>query len=615
MEQIVKNSKQEDGKSIESQIGLRDVIKFHWDSPNQESGKVDNESNIIEENLSDKKMDLKGMKEVIRFIKEKPEDISEEKQDSLVNCQDNSVDKISSKYNINIENNNLSNTNIKNISVPNEVGIINDKTTENFRGNKNEILKEEVCNKDNRTEQQLRDILNNLKEDNINRVDEKKKHVYSTWIKQLINSNLFINIENSALYMYYYQLRIYKIVEGNEGISLLKSFFYNTGETDISYDQYNKLIKDLITEPKICVNTDMFYKSSMLLNCKNGVLELETMKFIQNIYPNLQYFRIYIEANFIDGFSCYNEALDKLVGYMPNFNRFLLTSLQGSQQRVRAMFEIIGYCLSNVKPVKKIFICEGANDSGKSLVMKFITTLLTEYSDNNVVANLSLSQLSRKFSNQLIESAKLICSGEIDSNSKAIDMSTVKKITGGDSIVVERKFCDPKVIIPRAKLLFNTNEPLDISGESTYAMIKRIHTIKFPVSIPESQQDPNLLEYILNERDTIVTISMWALREVLQRGEFTKDPDYIELEERYIAQVPELVIDKFISEQIVIDKFKFITISDLEELYCNYCLINDYVCLKNNKFMKIFKSKLPLKFDVVENEKIIKGIAKKGDNN
>ncbi|MEI3233523.1 MAG: hypothetical protein V8S33_03670 [Intestinibacter bartlettii] len=175
-------------------------------------------------------------------------------------------------------------------------------------------------------------------------------------------------------------------MEGNEGISLLKSFFYNTGETDISYDQYNKLIKDLITEPKICVNTDMFYKSSMLLNCKNGVLELETMKFIQNIYPNLQYFRIYIEANFIDGFSCYNEALDKLVGYMPNFNRFLLTSLQGSQQRVRAMFEIIGYCLSNVKPVKKIFICEGANDSGKSLVMKFITTLLTEYSDNNVVS-------------------------------------------------------------------------------------------------------------------------------------------------------------------------------------------------------------------------------------
>ncbi len=612
MEKILQNSN--DKKIIAPQDGLRDVLTFYPRDQKQES---ENESNIIGENSSEKKTDFEEMKEVIHFFKGKPEDISEEKQDLLVNCQDNSVDKISSKYNTNLENKNLINTNIKNILVPNAVGIVSDKTTGNCRINRNEILKEEVCNKDNKTEQQLKNILNSLKQDNINKIDEKKKHVYSTWLKQLINSNLFINIENSALYMYYDQLRIYKIVEGNEGISLLKSFFYNIGETDISYDQYTKMIKDLITEPKICVNTDMFYKSSMLLNCKNGVLELRTMKFIQNqnIYPNLQYFRVYIGANFIDSFSCYNEVLEKLVSCMPNFNRFLLTSLQGSQQRIRAMFEIIGYSISNVKPFKKIFICEGANDSGKSLVMKFITALLTEYSDNNVVANLSLGQLSRKFSNQLIESAKLICSGEIDSNSKAIDMSVIKKITGGDAMLVERKFCDPKVIIPRAKLLFNTNEPLDISGETTYAMIKRIHTIKFPVSIPESQQDPNLLEYILNERDAIVTISMWALKEALQRGEFTKDPDYKELEGRYIGQVPELVIDKFISEQIVIDEFKFITISELEELYCNYCLINDYVCLKNNKFMKIFKSKLPLKFDAVENEKIIKGISKKGDNN
>ena len=565
---------------------------------------IQNPENIKQEN----------MLEVIRYPNGMPEDILEAKRNLFDNYENICDNKINTEYNMSIPENNLINTpSIKKFSIPNESTIVREKATVNCVVN-NQPVEGVVLNKDDQLEQRLKSILNSVKEDNIKEIDEKKKHVYSSWLKLLINRNQFINVENSVLYKYDEQLRIYKIVEGNEGIALLKSIFYTMEETGISYDQYNKLIKDLITEPRIRVSANDFYKSNLFFNCQNGILDLKTMNFIQSIYCNSQYFRTYLGVSFIYGFNCYDEAIQSLSSSMPNFRRFIATSLGDSKERARLLFEIIGYCLSNISPFKKIFICEGANDSGKSLVMKFITVLLTEYSDNNVIANLSLGQLANKFSNQLIESAKLICSGEIDSNQKCIDMSVIKKITGGDGIVVERKFCDPKVIIPRAKLLFNTNEPLNISGESTAAMVKRIHTLKFPVSIPESQQDPNLLENILNERNQIVTISIWALREVLQRGEFTKDPDYMQLQDKYIAQVPELVIDKFISEKLVINEVYFITIAQLQELYCNYCYINDYVCLKNNKFMKIFKLKLHPKFEIVENQKVIRGIGIRGGN-
>lgn len=471
-------------------------------------------------------------------------------------------------------------------------------------------LKGEVIDK-SKNEKIIKDIIYGIDKrryEHQKAIEEKEKHTYSAHLNLLVNSNQFINVGYKVLCKYDSQLRTYRIIDGNEGVSLLKEIFYKMGEKDIPYDQYNKMIKDLMTDPRIHVSSEGFYRDNLLLNCKNGILDLTTMSFIQDTLYNKYYFRVYLGVNYIQGFSCYDDARQSLAPTMPYFNKFISTSLGNSQERTRLIFEIIGYCLSNIKPFKKILICQGANDSGKSLIMKFLTTLLTEYSDNNVVATLSLAELSRKFSNQLIESAKLVCGGEIDSNSRAIDLSMIKKITGGDSITVEKKFCNPRRITPHCKMLFNTNEPLNINGETTYAMIKRIHTLKFPVSIPESKQDLDLLEHVLTERDQIVTIAIWALKELIQRKEFTKDPEHLQLQEQYISQIPEIVVDKFINENLVINEEYFVTVEELQKLYSNYCHINDYVCLKNNRFIKLLKRKLHPKFDVIDNKEVIRGI-------
>lgn len=441
-----------------------------------------------------------------------------------------------------------------------------------------------------------------------NETDEKKAQTYKSDLEYLIRLGIFVNVGYRALYYYNNQLGIFKSLEGNAGIAVVKSFLKN----EITAVQGRKLIDDLITDSRICISEETFYGANYFVNLGNGVLDLGSMMLNSCSAYSKLYFRVYLGANFIEGYTSYEHAIQGLLSSMPYTSRFIATSLENSSERVRLMFEIIGYCISNITPFKKLLICQGANDSGKSLIMKLLLRLLTEYSDNNVVATLSLAELGRKFSNQLIDGAKLVCSGEIDSDSKSIDLSMIKKITGGDSFTVEKKFCNPRRITPHCKLLFNTNEPLDLTGETTYAMVKRIHTLKFPISIPESQQDPNLLDHILTERNQIVTIAMWALKELVERGEFTKDPDYLELEEQYIAQIPEIVIDKFISEKLIIGLNYYVTEAELQDKYSLYCYVNDYVCLKANTFLKRIKTKLNLTFEIINNQKVIKGIAIKG---
>lgn len=436
-----------------------------------------------------------------------------------------------------------------------------------------------------------------------NEIDEKKEQTYKADFEYLIRLGIFINVDYHGLYCYNNQLGIFKSLQGNAGIAVVKSFLKN----EITAVQGRKLIDDLLTDSRICISEENFYRANYFINLGNGTLNLMDMNLYDRSAYSKLYFRVYLGANFIEGYTSYEHAIQGLLSSMPYISRFIATSLENSSERVRLMFEIIGYCISNITPFKKLLICQGANDSGKSLIMKLLLRLLTEYSDNNVVATLSLAELGRKFSNQLIDGAKLVCSGEIDSDSMSIDLSMIKKITGGDSFTVEKKFCNPRRITPHCKLLFNTNEPLDLTGETTYAMVKRIHTLKFPISIPESQQDPNLLDHILTERNQIVTIAMWALKELVERGEFTKDPDYLELEEQYIAQIPAIVIDKFISENLVIGLNYYVTEAELQDKYSLYCYVNDYVCLKPNKFLKRIKTKLNLKFDVINGENVLRG--------
>ena len=438
-----------------------------------------------------------------------------------------------------------------------------------------------------------------------NEIDEKKAQTHKANLEYLIRLGIFINLDYHGLFYYNNQLGIFKSLGGNGGIAAIKLLLKN----EITAVQGKKLIDDLITDSRICISEADFYRANYFVNLGNGVLDLRSMMLNNRCSAYSEfYFRVYLGANFIEGYTSYEHAIQGLLSSMPYTSRFIATSLENSSERVRLMFEIIGYCLSNITPFKKLLICQGANDSGKSLIMKLLLTLLSEYSDNNVVATLSLAELGRKFSNQLIDGAKLVCSGEIDSDSKSIDLSMIKKITGGDSFTVEKKFCNPRRITPHCKLLFNTNEPLDLTGETTYAMVKRIHTLKFPISILESQQDPNLLDHILTERNQIVTIAIWALKELVERGEFTKDPDYLELEEQYIAQIPEIVIDKFISEKLIIGLNYYVTEKQLQDAYFSYCQINDYLYLKYNSFLKKLKGKLSIKLDFINGETVIRGI-------
>ncbi|UEL49178.1 phage/plasmid primase, P4 family [Terrisporobacter hibernicus] len=435
----------------------------------------------------------------------------------------------------------------------------------------------------------------------------KDLNLYNFLLENLLRTGLFINIENSMLYYYDSQIGIYILVEGNAGISLLKKICRVFYEKRIKDDIYRSIIQSLITEPDIRVSAkDFFCMNNYFMNFTNGIYSIEDNKIYidKNMYRN-KYFNTCIPINYIDcNFKNYDEAKKTLACKMPHFSNYLSTSLDNNAIRERLLFEIIGYCLSNIKPHKKIIILQGLNSSGKSVLLKFITSLLSEY-NSQAVCNMSLKQLGNKFTNSMIETAKLVCSGELDSSNK-LDMSIIKKISGGDDLVVEKKYESPRVINSNVKMIFCSNQSLSIKGETTEAMIKRLHTLYFPNEIKEEQQNPDLIQNILNERDYIVSISMLALREMIFRGRFTNDPYSEELCLQYRTQIPELLVDEFISDCLEIDERSFIDNETLDLHYRHFCNINSYPILSMQKLKRELKKRL----NVCASKKSINGMTK-----
>jgi putative DNA primase/helicase len=82
-----------------------------------------------------------------------------------------------------------------------------------------------------------------------------------------------------------------------------------------------------------------------------------------------------------------------------------------------------------------------------------------------------------------------------------------KNMTGDDKIKCRALYQNYRVFDPQFKLWVATNELPHVTG-SDDAIWRRIRVISFPVTIPESQRDPNLAANLAAEAPGILN---WAL--------------------------------------------------------------------------------------------------------
>jgi putative DNA primase/helicase len=209
------------------------------------------------------------------------------------------------------------------------------------------------------------------------------------------------------------------------------------------------------------------------------------------------------------------------IGTPDKFMEFL-EEVTRSQEDMKKLQEFVGYCfMTNNAKFGKALMILGPTDSGKSVFLDVVRELLG--AEN--IAQESLQNLTNNRQWGLANLVGKIANIDHDLDPEAIeDIGTVKKITEGKPISVERKHEQPFDLEPTAKHMYSANKTPEREKEDD-AFYNRWLTVVFPRTIPRSEQNEDLIDE-LTEKEELQKILNWAIagyHRLEKQGQFTDE--------------------------------------------------------------------------------------------
>lgn len=183
-----------------------------------------------------------------------------------------------------------------------------------------------------------------------------------------------------------------------------------------------------------------------------------------------------------------------------------------------------GYHLIPTLSYSKMMFLEGSGANGKSVVLLVLRMILGE--ENVSSLPLSAFDADKPFRLASTEGKLANLCEEMGAAGPHVE-NTVKQYVNGGAFTVERKFKDPFILYPTAKLTFATNEMPSFADRST-GLWRRMLYIRFPVSIPKEQQRKEFLERnFWLSRGELSGVLNWAIqgaKELLHNDSFFESP-------------------------------------------------------------------------------------------
>ena len=236
----------------------------------------------------------------------------------------------------------------------------------------------------------------------------------------------------------------------------------------------------------------------MLLNCRNGTLNLNTGK-IRAHTPDDLITRL-VDIDFIPEAEC------------PGFLRFLDKVLESKQELIDYLQRFVGYSLTGRTTEQVLVFLYGTGANGKTTLANIIEQLLGDFA---AVADRSLlmHRDNRTSSNDVaaLRGARLVKVSELNDGER-LDEASVKTMTGGDMVSCRFLYGEFFSYYPDYKILLLGNYKPKVRGRDL-GIWRRIHLLPFKVAIPESERDQKLFEKLKAELPGILA---WAVRGCLE---------------------------------------------------------------------------------------------------
>lgn len=394
----------------------------------------------------------------------------------------------------------------------------------------------------------------------------KRANFFSDLVDQIAKAKFLLFTEDGEPYVYEEKLGYYQPIP--QLTAWLANFFPEITTRSLLANDLREIAQRLTWREDLRCSRDDFNQSKELVNLENGVFNLKTGELLEHD-PRF-HFTYQVKGNYLED----PEQIN-----CPTFETFCRSSLDGDPQKWQLLLEIIGYICSDLTVGKCAFFLKGQPNSGKSVISEFIGRLF----DPSLISDVPLHKLGGKFSRAQLAGKKVNISGEIAGRALS-DNSIFKSVTGRDRIMGKFKGKDPFYFNPTCKLLFAGNTlPRTTEADITVAFANRLVVLLFNQSIPPEQQDKSLLDKLWLESDSIVTLALHAMQDLMGRNfVFTLPGD----SEAFLASFSNRsnVLSGFIEECCILSPEARVFNTDLFAAFVDYCARNGLEALSRSHF-------------------------------
>lgn len=230
-------------------------------------------------------------------------------------------------------------------------------------------------------------------------------------------------------------------------------------DTLITQNRIMECYRLICDDVRLQRSTAELNRDKNLINFQNGVWDIERGELIPHDSKYLQTLQI---PHSVGEYKPFTET--RLYDF------FKKTHLP--KEDIKMLLKYMAYCLTLDYGLKTFMILCGQSNTGKSVLIRFFENLVGKQN----VSSLSMHELNMRFyPSQLYN--RLLNSCADNSSLPLSSIENLKKITGGDQIMHEKKGKEPFFFVPFCKLIFSFNQlPLQLEEKSN-AFYKRMRIL------------------------------------------------------------------------------------------------------------------------------------------
>jgi len=334
----------------------------------------------------------------------------------------------------------------------------------------------------------------------------------------------------------------------------------------------NAMIYLAQSEPGIPIQPDELDSDPWLLNVLNGTLDLRT----GDLLPHHR-----------------NRLCTKLapVPYEKNttcplWQKFLSDIMAGNTALITFLQRAVGYSLTAFTQERALFFLHGTGRNGKTTFLETLQFLLGDYAEAAEFSSFLLQKHDNNIRNDIakLKGARFVSSIETKEGAR-FDVSTVKQLTGGDTITARFLYGEFFNFRPVFKLWLAANHKPDIrdTTDSTWDRVKLV-----PFLVRFDRPDLQLPKKLKAELPGILT---WAVQGCLEWQKFGlgEPSEVIEATNAYREEMDPLA--GFLKECCILQPTSETGANELYSTYKTWCDRNNESIINQHKFGKLLKEK------------------------